>query len=231
MKYRIPNRMPLLRSSLVCFGIAMAGTSAWSGSLFDKISDGASKAAEKAEGAVKTLEQNVESTIDLAKGEDSVEAGRQVLDQVAEETLTRLFAENPSAQELFEQSAGYAVFDTRKMVLLGVAAGFGRGVAVSRDTGLRTYMKMGTGGVGLSFGLGGLDTQIVILFETAAAFEDFVTQGYDATADAGAMFGDDREDASVRFEDGRSIFVLSNKGWKVRATAAGTKYWADPDLN
>jgi hypothetical protein len=45
------------------------------------------------------------------------------------------------------------------------------------------------------------------------------------------MFGDDKADQTVRFIDGRSVFVLTNKGWIVSASVAGTKYWADPDLN
>jgi serine protease Do len=54
----------------------------------------------------------------------------------------------------------------------------------------RTYMKMGTGGVGLALGLGGFQTQIVILFETPADFDTFVYDGYDATAQTGALVGD-----------------------------------------
>ncbi len=46
------------------------------------------------------------------------------------------------------------MFDTRKATLFGAVAGFGKGVAVSRLTGARTYMNMGTGGVGLAFGFG-----------------------------------------------------------------------------
>ncbi len=45
------------------------------------------------------------------------------------------------------------------------------------------------------------------------------------------MFGDDKQRATVKFADGRSIFYLTNRGWKVSATAAGTRYWVDVDLN
>ncbi len=216
--------------TVICI-MALSGANASAQSLFDRISKGASKAGEVAQGAVKNFENTVEGTVDLAKGEETPEQGRDMLDLMATETLIRLFTEDADALDLFQKSVGYAVFDTRKMVALGFAAGFGRGVAVSRQTGTKRYMKMGTGGVGLSFGLGGFETQVVILFEDDTAFYDFIRNGYDATADAGAMFGDDKEGAAVRFIDGRSIFVLSKKGWKVSATAAGTKYWTDPDLN
>ena len=55
--------------------------------------------------------------------------------------------------------------------------------------------------------------------------------GYDATAEAGTMFGEDKAELGVRFVDGRAIFVLTKQGWKVSATAAGTEYWADQNLN
>jgi hypothetical protein len=90
---------------------------------------------------------------------------------------------------------------------------------------------MGTGGVGLALGFGGFQTQVVILFETPVDLQRFVLHGYDATAESGAMVGDQKEGARLRFIDGRSVFLLSTKGWKVGASAAGTKYWVDPKLN
>ena len=48
---------------------------------------------------------------------------------------------------------------------LGLAAGAGRGVAVSRaEIQPRIYMNMATAGVGMSLGLGGFETQVAILF-------------------------------------------------------------------
>ena len=199
--------------------------------LKEKLSRGAAKTATVAKNAAKQLDQTVTSTVDLAKGEATPDLTRAKLDAMAAASLDRLFYEQPAARAQFEASAGYAVFDSRKSVLLGITAGFGRGVAVNMATQQRTYMKMGTGGVGLALGLGGFQTQIVILFETPADFDTFVYDGYDATAQTGAMVGDETAGKELRFVDGRSIFLLSTKGWKVSATAAGTKYWIDPKLN
>ena len=55
-------------------------------------------------------------------------------------------------------------------------------------------MNMATAGVGMSLGLGGFETQVVILFEDAWDFDEFVSMGYDATAEAGSMFGDAKSD-------------------------------------
>ena len=199
--------------------------------VFDKIKEGANKAGNVVGKSIESVGETIESTADLAADEGTPEQSRASRDAMAEKTLAQLFSKNEAANDLYNASAGCAVFDTRKVVTLGIAAGFGRGVAISKETDTRTYMNMGTGGVGLSLGIGGFESQVVILFEKAAEFEDFVANGYDATAEAGTMFGDDKADQKVRFVDGRSIFVLSKKGWKVSTSAAGTKYWPDKDLN
>jgi hypothetical protein len=195
------------------------------------VQQGAEAAREGASAVADQIEQNVESSVDLMTDEDSVEATRAELDGMVIDTLDRLFAETPGARALYEESAGYAVFDTRKLTLAGLTAGTGRGVAISREDDRRIYMKMGTAGVSLAFGLGGFETQIVVLLKDKWDFEAFVTQGYDATADAGTMLGDKTSNLNMHFVDGRAFFVLTQQGWKISATAAGTKYWPDRSLN
>ena len=140
-------------------------------SVFDKISKGASKAGDVVKGATSSVGNTIDSTSELISDEETPELTRQRLDATAEITLQRLFSENEAAKLLFDLSAGYAVFDSRRVAILGVAAGFGRGVAVSSLSETRTYMNMGTGGLGLSFGLGGFAREAVILFEEADTFE------------------------------------------------------------
>ena len=119
----------------------------------------------------------------------------------------------------------------RRISIFPLSAGYGRGVAVSLTDNARKYMQMGTGGAGAAFGIGGFESQFVIMFETPVDFERFVENGYDASADAGLMEGDERSGTEVKFADGRSFFVLSKTGWRVNANASGTKYWQDEDLN
>ena len=178
----------------------------------------------------KQVGKTVESTGELLDEDGTPEEIRAEIDQMAASSLQQAFAEQPQANELFDVSAGYAVFDSRE-ITLGVAAGYGRGVAVSNMDSARTYMRMGTGGVGWQFGLGGFSTKIIILFETEADFGQFITNGYDGTASGKAMVVDETAQEAARFEDGRSIFVLSDRGLMVNASATGTKYWADEKLN
>jgi hypothetical protein len=174
--------------------------------------------------------ETISSTDELLSNEETPAQTRTRLDGMARDILDRLLRENADAAELYRQSAGYAAFDTRKVTVFPVAAGYGRGVAVSED-GSRTYMNMGTGGLGAAFGIGGFSTQFVILFESQGDYISFVEQGYDATAGMGSMSDEGRDEETVRFVEGRSFFVLDKKGWRVNANAEGTKYWKSPELN
>ncbi|WP_170328808.1 hypothetical protein [Ruegeria arenilitoris] len=195
------------------------------------IGQGAEKVGSTVEKGADVVDGTINSTADLVTNEATPEETRAKLDLMASEILTQLLAENSEADELFGISAGYAVFDSRKVTVFPVSAGYGRGVAVSNDTGQHTYMNMGTGGVGAAVGIGGFETKFVILFETPADLEKFIENGYDATAETGAMYGEDRKGETVRFTDGRSFFVLGKKGWRVSAGASGTKFWKSPELN
>lgn len=221
---------------------AVLPVSATSEGLWNKVKKGASDTGQAigntaeqvggaVDGAANAVGDAVSSTAEMVSDEETPEKTRERIDSVAAETLEKLFASNSEAKDLFDISHGYAVFDARQITLVEATAGYGRGVAVAKEDESKTYMSMGTGGVGLSLGIGGFDRKIVMLFEEAEIFRQFVDNGYDATAQAGTMFGDDKESQEVRFVDGRSIFVLTKKGWKVSASAAGTKYWKDADLN
>ena len=223
--------------------LALGAGSAAAGSLDDAVRDGvkrfqkgaaaAGRGAASAAGTVaRSVDRSIEGAVDLFRNEATVEATRAELDAMAIATLWHLIDEQPAAQDLYAMSAGYAVFDTRRLVVLGLAAGAGRGVVVSKTGEPPVYMNMGTAGVGFSFGLGGFETQVVMFFENEWDLREFTRNGYDATAQAGAMFDREKAEAIVAgFTNGRAIFYLTDRGWKVSATAAGTKYWRDADLN
>ena len=187
--------------------------------------DAAGEVAGKATNAVKEG-VNAEGLTDEA----TPAATREKLDAMAKATLTRLFEDQPGSRKLFDESAGYAVFDKREASFY-VVAGYGRGVALDAKSGSRIYMKMATTGAGLSFGLGGFASQLVIMFQNDAEFQKFITQGLDATAEVGAMAGDEKEQLAMQFNEGKAMFVLTGKGWKVAAKLTGSRYWPDDELN
>lgn len=213
----------------LCAGLTLAPPAGADG-LLDTIKEGAGKVGEGAGKVIKNVGETIDSTADLVTEDGSPAEIRTEIDKMAAETLQRAFLENSEIRTLFDQSAGYAVFDARN-INWGLAVGYGRGVAVSNSTGGRTYMRMGTGGVGWSFGVGGFANKVVILFETDAGLADFVTNGYDGTAGASTMVFDEKDDETMRFVNGRSVFVITDEGLKVTGSAVGTKYWTDKKLN
>jgi hypothetical protein len=194
-----------------------------------KVGEGAQAVGRGVSNVGKSVDNSIRETERAMTNGDDPVAKRAELDAMATNALQRLFAEQPKALDLFLLSAGYAVFDTRRLAVAGVAAGGGKGVAVTGDR--RIYMNMGTAGLSVSFGMGGFATQQVIFFETPWDFENFLADGFDARAEAGAMVGKDNETLGLNFVDGRAVFALTGQGWKVSATATGTKYWPDRVLN
>ena len=188
----------LAEVAVLCCGVLALGAQAVvAEGLLKKLSEGAEKAGQAIGNSLETVDKTIESTVDLATNDESPEELRRELDTFADDTLSELTSENPEAEALFQQSYGYAVFDARKATLMGVSAGFGRGVAVAPGTGSRTYLRLGSGGVGISFGIGGFVSKVVVLFEDEAAFQRLLTEGAEATASAGAMVGDETASESV----------------------------------
>jgi hypothetical protein len=231
-----------MRLIFVAFICSTLPFSVHSEGLWNKVKKGASNAGQAIENTANdvgnvasdvgnTVSDTIDSTAQMVSNEETPQLTRERIDGDAADILSQLFSENPDAKTLYDQSFGYAVFDARQVTVVGATAGYGRGVAVEKETGARTYMKMGTGGVGLAFGIGGFSRKFVILFKDSNLFYEFRDNGYDATAQAGTMFGDESETEKVQFINGLSIFVLTKKGWRVSATAAGTKYWKDAALN
>ena len=164
----------------------------------------------------------------LANEEEKAEAKRQKIDAMAQEALDEVLAKGPKAVELFEQSAGYAVFNNLKVAFL-ISGGGGVGVAVRKSDGERTYMKMGTGGIGL--GLGGQKYQVVFLFQGQQTFDNFVEKGWQADASAKAVAGTAGANVKTGFVNGIAVYQMTDKGLMAQADVSGSKYWKSKKLN
>ena len=150
------------------------------------------------------------------------------IDETAEEALLTLFAENPKTRELYLRSYGWAVFDNMKLAF-GVSGGGGNGVAVAREIGEATYMKMGTVGVGIGIGI--KKYQVVFFMQDSQTFDQFVDKGWQADAGAGAVAGKAGVEVMTDFVNGLAVYQLTDKGLMANADIAGTKYWKNKKLN
>jgi lipid-binding SYLF domain-containing protein len=156
------------------------------------------------------------------------ESKRMKIDETAAEALETLVTNSAKAELLLDNSYGWAVFDNLKLAF-GFSGGGGNGVATIIESGDKTYMKMGTVGIGL--GLGANTYQVVFLFQDEQTFRSFVDKGWQADAGASAVAGSSGAEAKTDFTNGLAIFQITDKGLMLHADIAGTKYWKNKKLN
>ena len=156
------------------------------------------------------------------------ESKRMKIDETAQETLNTLFASSPKAENLYEISYGWAVFDNLKLAF-GFSGGGGNGVAKVRESGEKTYMQMGTAGIGIGLGIN--KYQVVFLFQDSQTFRNFVETGWQADATASAVAGQTGAEAKTDFSNGLAIYQITDTGLMAHADIAGTKYWKNNKLN
>jgi len=163
----------------------------------------------------------------LAQGDAKVQERRQEIDSNAQATLDSLLKAQAGVRELYGRAAGYAVFTVTKGGFI-VTGGGGNGVAVDKASGQRTYMRMGTGGIGL--GIGGQRYSLVMLFETGDRLNKFLAGGWDSSATAEAAAGSEGVAVQSSFFDGVALFQITEKGLMAHADVSGTKFWVNDEL-
>jgi lipid-binding SYLF domain-containing protein len=158
---------------------------------------------------------------------------RQVIDDMAANTLERLYREQASTKKQVADAAGYGVFSNANVNIILISGGGGYGVVVNNRTGERTYMKMALGGVGLGLGL--KDYRQVLVFRDSNTLDNFVTKGWefgghaDAAAKAGEQGGEVSGEGDIN--DDITVYSMTETGLALQATVTGSKYWQDSDLN
>ena len=164
-----------------------------------------------------------------AKKEDQQDEARDM----AKKTLAQLYAKNPAAQGAVTKAAGYAVFSDFGFKLMFMGGAKGAGIAVNNATKQETFMKMAELQPGL--GVGADKFRLVFVFENPAAFNSFVTSGWEAGANAmaaartktagGALAG------AVTVSEGVYMYQITEEGAVVGVSITGAKYYKDKDLN
>lgn len=168
--------------------------------------------------------QDVEA--DVKQGEAA--QVREQVDMISESALEELTASDAKIEAQYDDAVGYAVFRATKGGFIVTGAG-GTGVAVNKQTGGRTYMHMGAGGVALGAGL--QSYRSIFLFETEAAMDRFVAGGWDASATAQAAAGKAGKTAKSSFIHGVAVYQLTDKGLMAQADVSGTRFWKSEKLN
>jgi lipid-binding SYLF domain-containing protein len=174
------------------------------------------------------LVANFAGAVSAQEVPEGVLARRLAVDANAQAALNDLFKQREGTRALFDESQGYAVFSATKAGFF-VTGGGGTGVAVNKTTNQRTYMRMGTGGIGL--GIGAQQYDLVIFFEDQARLNRFIAGGWDASTNAQAAAGSDGVAYTSSFVDGIAIYQLTDRGLMAQADVSGTRFWAVNKLN
>jgi len=169
-----------------------------------------------------------------ADDEQKNEEQRTQIRQMVQDTLTRLYKAEPSAQTAVKHAYGYAVFSNMGIKILLGGSGNGKGVAVDNKTKTETFMKMLQIQAGLGFGV--KKFRVVFVFDNQKVFNDFVNSGWQfgGQADAAAKTSPEKGGSmqgAASVSDGVWMYQLTDKGLAVEITATGTKYSKDDDLN
>jgi lipid-binding SYLF domain-containing protein len=157
---------------------------------------------------------------------------QQIIDEMANNTIQRLYQEEPSAKQQIDNSKGYGVFSNANVNIIFASFGGGYGVVVDKE-GHKTYMKMGLGGIGL--GIGVKDYRQVLIYQDSNTLQSFVDKGWefgghaDAAAKAGQTGGELSGEGDI--DDDIIVYSMTETGLALQATVTGAKYWKSSDLN
>ncbi len=178
--------------------------------------------------------QNLENRLsDSPPSQEQVAAARDEVRDAAQAALSALYAIQPGARRDVERAAGYAAFSTFGMKLMIAGGTTGKGLAVNQRTGARTYMKMVQVQGGLGFGVS--KNQLIFVFTTPEALTGFINQGWEfgSQANISAMAGGEGGmfTGAAALSPGVYVYQITETGLNATLTVAGTKFFADADLN
>src|SRR5262245_46960686 len=158
---------------------------------------------------------------------------RAAIRQMASETLDQLYQSYPGTRSAVQAAVGYAVFSDVGMKMFYGGAAHGGGIAVNNATKRDTFMKMIELQPGYGFGVENFRN--VFIFDTAAAFNDFVNSGWEfgANAMAAAQSGGQGGSAAggVLVAPGVTMYQLTQEGVIAGISITGAKYYKDDALN
>jgi lipid-binding SYLF domain-containing protein len=153
--------------------------------------------------------------------------------KTSQDILGELIRVQPSAKDAVERAAGFAVFSTTGLKIFVAGGGMGTGMAVNNQTKQVVFMKMAEVQAGLGMGFSQLKQ--VWVFETPAAFNNFVNSGWEfggqATLNAQAIGEGVGYAGAIPVSPGVWIYQLTGDGLAASLTVKGSKYYKTDDLN
>jgi lipid-binding SYLF domain-containing protein len=146
---------------------------------------------------------------------------KAVLSAEVNEAVAAFKAQDPTIQNFFDNSYGYAVLPkvTKGAFWFGVAGGRG---LVFRQGQMIGYCKMGQATLGFSFG--GEFFREIIFFRQQQDLERFTAGEFAFSAQVTGTAITAGAAAKVDYKDGMAVFVLADRGLMVDASLGGQKF-------
>jgi len=174
------------------------------------------------------------TTVPLRAADDVTPQQKKAeISKMANDTLERLYKNQPSAKKIINNATGYAVFSNFGMKIFLAGGGSGKGIAVNNKSKQKTFMKMVELQAG--FGWGVKKFRLVWVFENQSGLDSFVNSGWEfggqaaavaqASGQGGAFAG------AMSISPGIWLYQLTDDGLALELTAKGTKYYKDGKLN
>jgi lipid-binding SYLF domain-containing protein len=169
---------------------------------------------------------------DTLSPEDIIKT-RQDLVKMAEETLQRLYKEQPKAKDEIKNAYGYGVFKGQAVNLIMYVAGKGLGVVYDNKTKTPIFMKAIRAGTGP--GVGYKSMHGVLIFANEIVYKQFTTIGLQVSASGDAQLKVAGKGAgtssAVSLVPGVSLYQLVDTGLVLQANWGATEFLKDPHLN
>ena len=136
-------------------------------------------------------------------------------------TIANLKEKDPSAQSLFDKSAGYAVFPSVAKGGLGIGGARGKGLLIvaGETVAVVTLTQLSIG-----FQAGGQAYSEYIFFEDAVALGNFRRGNYELGAQVSAVAIVVGASADTKFNGGIAILTMAKGGLMYEASVGGQKF-------
>lgn len=152
-------------------------------------------------------------------------AERESLLAKANATLQEFKAADPSLEQFFNSSHGYAVFPSVGTGAFIVGGGYGRGIVYEGGRPIG-YADITSGSIGLQ--AGGQGYSEIIFFQTEDVMNKFKDGTLSFAADANAVLVESGAAAATNFRNGVAVFIRDQSGAMVAAAIGGQQFDYEP---
>jgi lipid-binding SYLF domain-containing protein len=147
--------------------------------------------------------------------------GKADLRHTSADALAQAQKNDATLRPVISKAAGYAVFPSIGKGAAGVGGAYGKG-DVYQNGAVVGYCDMTQVSIGVA--LGGQSYTEILVFENAAAVENFKTGNFRFDAQATAVALKSGAGANAKFANGVAVFTMDEEGLMYEASIGGQKF-------